>query len=406
MKTILINTTAVSGSIGKIAYGHYDKLKSDGNEVRLYYGRNDMVNTDDIICFNKKADIYIHAFLARLTGLHGYFSSFATNRLIKEIEIFHPDIVQLYNLHGYYLNIKKLFKYLGKKDIPVVYSMLDEYPYLGRCCYSFECNNFMRGCRHCRINRKEYPATWFFRHSNKFNEDKRISYDFTKKICFVGPKWVLERAKTSNLLKRKKMFCVDEWIDTEKLFYPRKEYKYIGESLKSCKKKIVLTVAPYSNPRKGGRYFIELAKRYETNRNYIFIYVGMDVKGINVPDNCIVKGFVRNQEELAEYYSIADVFVCTSLADTMPNVCLDALACGTPLVGFRVTGIPYVADEPIGKFVAPGNVDELAGEIEKKEKKTQAVIEECRDYAMKRYSLDTYYEKMKAVYRYMLQEKQ
>lgn len=155
MKIVLVNTTAMSGSIGKITYGYYSKLKSSGNEVRLYYGRNDVTDKEDIICISKKTDIYVHAFLARLTGLHGYFSSSATDRLIKEIESFKPDIIQLYNLHGYYLNIKRLFKYMEKKNIPVVYSMLDEYPYLGRCCYSFECDNFMSGCHGCRINKKD-----------------------------------------------------------------------------------------------------------------------------------------------------------------------------------------------------------------------------------------------------------
>ena len=211
MKIVLINTTAVSGSTGKIAYGFYSKLKEHRNDVRIYYGRNDKVDESDIICFNTKLDIYIHAFMARLTGLQGYFSSFATNRLIKELKEFKPDIVQLYNLHGYYLNMKKLFKYLGKANIPVIYSMLDEYPYLGRCCYSFDCENFGCECYGCSIDKREYPATWLFRHSHKFNVDKKKSYDFVEKMCFVGPQWVIERAKMSNLLKSRSVFCVDEY---------------------------------------------------------------------------------------------------------------------------------------------------------------------------------------------------
>lgn len=404
MKIVLINTTAMSGSTGKIAYGFYNKLKEHGNNVRIYYGRNDKVNEEDIICFNTKIDIYIHAFLARLTGLQGYFSLSATNRLIKELREFKPDIIQLYNLHGYYLNMKKLFKYLGKENIPVVYSMLDEYPYLGRCCYSFDCDNFIKECYDCPMNKTEYPSTWLFKHSHKFNKDKKTSYDFIEKMCFVGPQWVVERAKMSNLLKGKKVFCVDEYIDTEKLFYPHKEYEYMESFLINSEKKIVLTVAPYSNLRKGGQYFIDLAERFKRNSDYIFVYIGMNVKGVEVPENCIVKGFINNQKELAEYYSIADIFVCTSLADTMPNVCLDAMACGTPVIGFKITGIPYVAKEPIGVFVTPENIDELSEKIEGIEKKTTKIIECCRSYAKTRYSIDTYYKKMNDVYTYMLQE--
>ena len=398
-KIAIINVTAQFGSTGKIAYGMYQKLNNDGYQVRLFYGRKDNIQENvDIVKIGTDNETKIHGGLARVTGLHGYFSTSATKQLIRELEEYKPDLVQLYNLHGYYLNINLLLEYLKNKGVPTVYSMLDEFPYLGRCCYSFDCDLFKNGCEHCECSRSEYPATFLFRWGKKFAEDKRKAYEGFNNICFVAPQWVLERAESSYLLKGKELLCVDEYVDTEDLFYPRTEYHKLPDKIRNTSKKIVLTVAPYSNPRKGGKYFLEAARRFLNDDLFLFVYVGMNVQDVDIPENCIAVGFLNDQDELAEYYSIADVFVCTSLADTMPNVCLDALGAGTPVIGFDNTGIPYVAEEPLGKFVESENVSALCEAIQSASKKDNSVVELCRGYAQKRYSPQTYYRKMLEIY--------
>ncbi len=453
MRIAIINVTAQSGSTGKIAYGMYRGLQKDGHKVRLFYGRNDKVQGDpNVIRIGTDAEVYVHGALSRLTGLQGYYSAAATRYLIRELEAFQPDLVQLYNLHGYYLQINLLLNYLKEHEIPTVYSMLDEYPYLGRCCYSFECDQFQTGCAHCTCDKASYPSTLFLRQSQKIAEDKKRIYDYFEHICYAAPQWVLERAQSSYLLKGKEMFCVDEYVDTENLFYPRSEYHKLPERLLNIQRlrgsrntsqgkapKIVLTVAPYSNPRKGGHYFLEAAKRFlagdsshsvtagksgdgftgaaapsqsvnslnaegslESSDSTLFVYVGMDTLGVEVPENCIAVGFIKDQDKLAEFYSVADVFVCTSLADTMPNVCLDALAAGTPVIGFDNTGIPYVAKEPLGHFVESENVTALCEAIAAAPRKDAALIEQCRTYARERYSPQTYYQKMLEIYDKMI----
>lgn len=457
MRIAIINVTAMSGSTGKIAYGMYRSLKADGREVRLYYGRNDDVTENDEICrFTSKASVYMHALLTRLTGLQGCYSSLATRRLIRDLEQNPPDLVQLYNLHGYYINVGMLLRYLKDRKIPTVYSMLDEYPYLGRCCYSFDCDQFQTGCLHCRQDRKEYPATILFRRGRKALLDKQKAYDGFERLCFTAPQWVLDRAESSYLLKGKRMYCVDEYVDTDTTFYPRSlkrgEYHKLPEKLIQWRregKKLVLTVAPYTYTRKGGHYFLEMAERfrkagtvqgeYQDNaglgllrdgsdglpgesqqapcikpcegsipsegpidgsgdQNIRFIYVGMNDQTVEIPGNCYAVGFVKDQDLLAEYYSIADVFVCTSLADTMPNVILDALACGTPVIGFDNTGIPYTAEEPLGTFVPTGDVNALCKAVSEAPRKTNALSDECRSYALQRYSPEVYYRRMQDVY--------
>ena len=119
-------------------------------------------------------------------------------------------------------------------------------------------------------------------------------------------------------------------------------------------------MVPYDgedNDRKGGRYYIDLARRFENDDRFVFVHVGYrNRKEENLPGNFIPIGFVNDMNLLADYFSIGDLFVFPSLLDTMPNACLDALACGTPILCFNISGMPYIANDEIGTFVEPRKV--------------------------------------------------
>ena len=58
---------------------------------------------------------------------------------------------------------------------------------------------------------------------------------------------------------------------------------------------------------------------------------------------------VLNQPELAKVYAAADVFVFPSKTDTFGLVLLEAMACGTPVAAYPVTGpIDVLGDSPAG----------------------------------------------------------
>ncbi len=404
MKILIINTCAVGASTSKIANGLMKRLQKDGHECRYFYGTGDTVEGTEYIKSAGKIDMYMQWAYNQLTGIHGGFAPRAQHRLKKLLDEFKPDLVQLYNVHGYYLDIFNTFRMLEERNLPIVYGMLDEYPYLGYCCYAYDCDQFQTGCHACDFKRfrYEYPRNLFVNGAEKTIKLKEKTYDYDR-IIFTGPQWVLERARSSYLLRNKHLELLDEFIDTENVFYPHNTDNLRNKLKIHDKQVIILNVAPSNDYRKGVKYYVELARRLENNPQYVFVHVGFKGDTSDLPHNLLPVSFIKDQDELAQYYSLADLFICTSLADTMPNTCLDALACGTPVLGFRNTGVPYVAEEPLGKFVSTGDVDALLSNVTRVSMKTSQLSCACRDYAVSRYSLKRYYERTMEIYNQIMQ---
>lgn len=397
MRVLIVGNTYKFGSTGQISYWFSEELKRRGHECLVAVGNGEDIEEGCIVIENKY-ESFCHYCLSLVTGYEGRFSPLATHKLIKIIDQYKPDIIQLFNLHGYYLNIYQLFRAIKKRGIPAVYTMLDEYPYLGHCCYAYDCNKFQNECRHCKLDKTRYLRTYFFRRGHSTYKLKKKAYADFYSLRFTAPKWVCERAKKSSLLKGKRIYEVDEFIDVHSTFYIR-DIGEIRKKLRISPEQIVfLNVAVFSDARKGGRFYVEAAKRLSANRRFIFIHVGYDGSKDGLPDNFIPIEYVKNQEELACFFSLADKFLCTSLADTMPNTCLEALACGTPVCGFNITGVPYVADERCGTFIEAGNVEQLEAEIFRTSKKTVEIQNYCRKYALSRYSVETFCDKMLKIY--------
>lgn len=406
MKVLIINSWSNEGSTGKITYGLFRFLKEHNHQVILCCRgtRENKINDSDVIPLDTTIDQNLAVIGTRLTGYEGIFNKRATDKVIKIIENFNPDIIQLFNLHAYYINSYKLLEYLKKRpQTPVLYTMFDEFPYMGRCPFSLECEQFKSECKKCpHLN--NYPKSLFFdRSSYSFKRKKKI-YEGFEHITFASVKWCCERAKSSALLKNMPIIELDNPINYDDVFFPRETEKLRNKLGIPQQNKVIMTVAVASIPTKGGKYFVELARMMQERKDITFVYVGYDVNNWDIPENMITIGFVRSQDLLAEYYSLADLFVCTSLADLTPNACLDALGCGTPLAGFSEGGVPYCADESCGSFVKTYDLVALSGVIIKSERKTPERIKEVREYAYRRYSSNMVYDKYLEIYNKLLQK--
>jgi glycosyltransferase involved in cell wall biosynthesis len=107
-----------------------------------------------------------------------------------------------------------------------------------------------------------------------------------------------------------------------------------------------------------------------------------------LPDNVTAVGRTENQHELAAYYSMADLFVITSKRETFPTVCIEALCCGTPVVGFIGGGTAETAPDGYGHFVPFGEAGQLEQAVRavfKGELKLRSKAE-CAEFGVSRYN--------------------
>ena len=335
----------------------------------------------------------LHAALARVTGYNGCFSFFSTRRIIKFIEEFKPNVIHIHELHAYFVNYVPLIEYIKTKKIPVVWTFHCEYMYTGKCGYAFDCEKWKTGCGHCP-SVKDYPKSLYFDHTKEmYQTKKRVLEDFD--FTIVTPsRWLADRVGQS-FLKHKAIHVIHNGIDSENVFYPRgeEETKLIRQKYDLSEKKIVLCVAPnIMDERKGGKQVLLLAEKMN---NIQFVMVGAD-ENIKYNDNVFLVKRTRDQEELAKWYSLADLFLICSKKENFPTTCLEALCCGTPIVGIDEGGTKETCPNQFGKFV--DNKTELLQKEIIDQINMNYSRDEIRKFAVKIYSKDVMCESYKTLY--------
>lgn len=116
--------------------------------------------------------------------------------------------------------------------------------------------------------------------------------------------------------------------------------------------RVVLFAAPAFSREKGFDLFLELAR---SCRGLPSGFSPPVVAAPAGPDaNLTVLGHVSGREYMAVLYTAADALVLCSRQDNFPTVCLEAAACGTPVVGFSVGGVAETILPGLGTAVPPG----------------------------------------------------
>lgn len=361
MKIIQINTTVNSGSIGRIAEDLGKVLIAHGHESYIAYGRGNRPSSSKLISIGKQIDVYCHGIKTAAFDRHGFGSRHATRELILRIKDIEPDAIVLHNLHGYYINIDILFKYLSENNVPVLWTLFDCWAFTGHCSYfdDINCIKWKTHCETCPKSRA-YPSSYLFDSSfRNFNDKKRLFNNAGNLELIVHSRWLAGLVKDS-FLKNIKVHVTPSGIDLS-VFYPVNSDLY--EKYKLQNKKIILGCASIWSKRKGLDDFLNLYKLLP--EEYQIVLIGLNQKQIQtLPLGIIGISRTESTNELAEWYSIADVFVNPTYSDNFPTTNIEALACGTPVVTYDTGGSPEAIDDNTGIVVGKGNLVSLHKAIE------------------------------------------
>ena len=356
MRVIQINTTCEKGSTGGICVAISSILDDENIENKILYSLNES-NYPNGIKYSNKKYIKLQALKSRILGNYGLNSARSTWRLINEIEKINPDIVHIHNIHSHDCNFEILFSYLKEKKTKIIWTFHDCWAFTAYCPYftAARCEKWRSQCSDC----PQYKVySWFFDRSETLFERKKKALSGLDLTIVTPSEWLADLTRQS-FLGNYPVKVINNGIEIG-VFKPTegdfKEKYNIGD------KKIVLGVALGWDERKGLDVLVELAGRL--GDEYQVVLVGTNDKiDENLPDNIISIHRTHNREELAEIYTVADVFVNPTCEENYPTVNMEAISCGTPVITFRTGGSPEILDDSCGVVVECGDIDAMEREV-------------------------------------------
>ncbi|MBI2901447.1 MAG: glycosyltransferase family 4 protein [Planctomycetes bacterium] len=161
--------------------------------------------------------------------------------------------------------------------------------------------------------------------------------------------------------------------------------------------------------RKGLAFAIEAVARLRGARLMVVGDAGAEYRSLarrlGIAERVYLLG---HRDAVGEYYGAADALVLPTFYDPFPNVCLEAIASGLPVITTAVTGVAEVLTDGRDSFIVPdgGDVDAMAARMSeladpaRREEMSRAARETAE-----RYTIDRMVEANLAVYEEVLRIK-
>lgn len=391
MKIVQINAVYARLSTGRTTREMHEYFLSHG--IESYVAAPDLAGLKDN-CFKigGSLDHKIHALHSRITGKQAYASHVPTKKLINWMDNIHPDIVILRNLHGNFINLPSLSKFLADRNIPTIAVLHDSWLLTGGCTYYItpKCDRWKSKCGKCPVYHHDMTS-WFFDRTSEVLEERKHYLGSIPRLSLIGvSQWVANDAKLSVLgSSAYRVQCIYNWIDL-KLFHPQE--KSVLKIKKGFDKEsfIVLGVSTSWVPVKGIKVFHELADILPTNIKIVLIGNSDSIKEKH--PNIIYMPRTANLKQLAEMYAMADVFVNPTVQETFGKTTAEALSCGTPVVAYNGTATPELVglDGSCGYLIDNLDAQEYATKIiEIQQNKHIPYSDNCRRRAESMFDMET-----------------
>jgi len=361
LKVLQINTSVNVSAPGRIVSLIGNLLIKNNHESFVAFGQDYRKDLSTPIKIGNKKDILTHFALTRLFDRHGFGSVKATYEFVRKINKINPDIIHLHNIHGYYLNIEILFRYLKDTNINIVWTFHDCWPFTGHCSFfdRVNCERWQSECNKCPL-RTGYPASWIMDRSRSNFIQKRELFTALKSLVIVTPsEWLADHVKHS-FFRSYQIIVINNGVDLQ-------SFRPVNPEIASSKyripaKRYVLGVANIWSRRKGYDDFIKLREVLDEKIPIVLVGLSNDQKR-KLPKGIIGISHIDTLDDLSSLYSAAGAFINPTWTDNFPTVNLEALACGTPVITYDTGGSGESIDGNTGIVVPRGNIEALKSAV-------------------------------------------
>lgn len=306
------------------------------------------------------------------------------------------------NLHwvASFVDYRELFEAVPP-DVPVVWTLHDMNIFTGGCHYNAGCDRFAERCGGCpqlgSAREEDLSRDVWKRKREVFDK-----LDQRRLHIVVPSRWLAGEVRRSSLLgSRFSVSVIPYDVNTDE-FAPRGR-AVSREILGIPKDSLVVLFVAYSvaPQRKGFALLREAVHQLAEVPNLFLLSVGAGtMQDLPVPQ--LHLGKVNQNRYLSLAYSAADLFVIPSLQDNLPSTVLESMACGTPVVGFEVGGIPEMVVPGVTGALSPvGDVTSLATNIERllgDPESRAAMAARCRQRVLQDFGMESYVTKYEELY--------
>lgn len=314
----------------------------------------------------------------------------------------HPSILSADIIHLHWMN----FGFMGISDIsdllklgkPVIWTLHDMWAFTGGCHHSGDCNRFQINCGQCKFVKQ--PEHWDLSH--KLWAKKAIEFDSNNLKIITCSQWLKEKAAASTILYPRDIVHIPNAIDIQVFKPGNKEQARIKLGLDLQKTYLLFVAMRVNAPAKGFDYLSKALKIWAQNNPLRIAQTELMIVGSltdaeiihSLPLQVNSMGHISDPNQMIDIYHAADLFITPSLEENLPNTIMEAMACGTPSIGFNTGGIPeMIAHKKNGYLAQKMDSNDLATGIHWLLENLELASIEGRKFVEKNYSEDIISEK-------------
>ena len=270
-----------------------------------------------------------------------------------------PDVINLHWINESYLRIETI----AKLNQPIIWTIHDMWAFTGGCHYDQDCGQYVNSCSACPqlgSNKNFDLSGWTWQRKSSAWKNTRLT--------IVTPSvWLAKCASSSSLFRHRQIEVIPNGIDTDRYKPIDRQMLRSLLNLPQDKQLVLFGAINATSARRKGFHFLQPALQSLCKSGW-YDKVELIVIGASKPDHQTDLGFkihylgqLSDDISLAQIYAAADVFVAPSIQDNLPNTVMEAIACGTPCVAFKIGGMPDMIEHQKNGYLAQAfEVEDLA----------------------------------------------